>query len=176
LHKELQRAESTTARYVKPNGFIQYDGGTIKTMEELSNANNTQNGLESGSLLFMPFLAADVLDAQIIDQIDANTQHSFMIQKKTFPPGKYVFRIDQGSDAGSVLSTADGKNLDQFNVRDSIAATRPVKQQASSRERKNRQRPLFQSLGKTALWQTQCLDLCRNSGLATACPDLRERG
>ena len=60
-----------------------------------------KTALNLGLLLFMPFLAADVLDAQIIDQIDANIQHSFMIQKKTFPPGKYVFRIDQGSDGGS---------------------------------------------------------------------------
>src|SRR5438105_3880402 len=74
--------------------------------------------LNVGLALFTPFLAAGFLDAQIIDQIDANIQHSFMIQKKTLPPGKYVFRIDQGSDGGvMVVSTADGKNLDQFAVR-----------------------------------------------------------
>ncbi|MGI9071031.1 MAG: hypothetical protein ACR2JB_06840 [Bryobacteraceae bacterium] len=81
--------------------------------------------LNVGLALCAPFLAAGFLDAQIIDQIDVNIQHSFMIRKKTLPPGKYVFQIDQGSDEGvMVLSTADGKHLDQFTVRDSIAHQR----------------------------------------------------
>jgi hypothetical protein len=80
-----------------------------------------------GLLLLIPFLAADSLNAQIVNQIDADIPHNFMILNKTLSAGKYVFRMSQSSDgAVMVVSTADGKNLDQFMVRDSIAPTRPA--------------------------------------------------
>jgi hypothetical protein len=83
--------------------------------------------LNVGLLLLIPFLAADSLNAQIVNQIDADIPHNFMILNKTLPAGKYVFRMSQSSDgAVMVVSTADGKNLDQFIVRDSIAPTRPA--------------------------------------------------
>jgi hypothetical protein len=83
--------------------------------------------LNVGLLLLIPFLAADSLNAQIVNQIDADIPHNFMILNKTLSAGKYVFRMSQSSDgAVMVVSTADGKNLDQFMVRDSIAPTRPA--------------------------------------------------
>lgn len=83
--------------------------------------------LNVGFILSIPFLAADFLNAQVIDQIDANIPHSFKILNKTLPAGQYTFRMDQGSDGGvMVISSADGKNLDQFMVRDSIAPTTPA--------------------------------------------------
>jgi hypothetical protein len=83
--------------------------------------------LNLGFVLSVPFLAAVSLNAQVVDQIDAKIPHSFKLLNKTLPAGQYTFRMDQGSDGGvMVISTADGKNLDQFMVRDSIAPTTPA--------------------------------------------------
>jgi hypothetical protein len=83
--------------------------------------------LNLGFILSVPFLAAVSLNAQVVDQIDAKIPHSFKILNKTFPAGQYTFQIDQDSDGGvMVITTNDGKNLDQFMVRDSIAPTTPA--------------------------------------------------
>jgi hypothetical protein len=78
-------------------------------------------------VLFVPFLAADLSNAQIVNQVDVDMSHSFMITSKTFPPGKYSFRMSQGSDLQSMsIANADGKTLDQFMVRESIAPKTPT--------------------------------------------------
>jgi hypothetical protein len=83
--------------------------------------------LNVGFVLFAPFLAAGLSNAQIVNQVDVDMSHSFMITSKTFPPGKYSFRISQGSDLQSMsIANADGKTLDQFMVRESIAPKTPT--------------------------------------------------
>ena len=77
--------------------------------------------LTGGLVLLTPFLTAH-LNAQIVNQIDADITHSFIVATKTLPAGHYVFQMNQGSGLGVMtVSSADGKNSDQFMVRESIA-------------------------------------------------------
>ena len=57
--------------------------------------------------------------AQIVDQIQANVSHSFIIGNTTFPPGKYDFRVQPDSDLGVMTITSeDGKMTSEFLIRD----------------------------------------------------------
>jgi len=82
--------------------------------------------LTRGLFLLVPFLAAH-LSAQIVNQVDADISHPFIVGTKTLPEGKYIFRMQEGS-GGKVMTviSADGKNSDQFMVRESIAPHTPA--------------------------------------------------
>lgn len=65
--------------------------------------------------------------AQIVNAIDANIPHSFIVSSKTLPPGKYTFRMSQGS-SGSIMTvtSADGKSTDEFLVQQAQAQSTPA--------------------------------------------------
>lgn len=64
---------------------------------------------------------AQVSLAQITEQIDAHTHHSFIVGNATLPPGQYVFRMMQDSGLQEMTVTSrDGDTSADFLVRDSI--------------------------------------------------------
>lgn len=74
-----------------------------------------------------PLMTIQLSNAQIVNQIDATVSHSFIVSKVTLPPGKYVFRMQQGSDGGIMtVTSADGKHSAEFMVRQSQAPTQPA--------------------------------------------------
>ena len=91
---------------------MQFTGSTILTA-----------GLFSLLTIATPNQAA----AQIEGELEATLTHNFTVSKKTFHPGKYLFRMQEGSD-GTVMSvtSADGKDSDQFMVRQSQAPRTPA--------------------------------------------------
>src|SRR5690242_18604116 len=110
--------------------------------------------LNVGFFLFAPFLAADLSNAQIVNQVDVDMSHSFMITSKTLPPGKYSFRMGQGSDLQMMtVSNADGKALDQFMVRESIAPTTPTHTELVFNRYGNKEflRKIFEAGNKTGV-------------------------
>jgi len=77
----------------------------------------------SSLLTFIPVS----MHAQITNEIEATISHSFIVSTKTLPPGKYTFRMQQGSDGGIMtVTSADGKNSDDFMVRESEASNTPA--------------------------------------------------
>jgi hypothetical protein len=76
--------------------------------------------------LFLVTAGAPWLNSQIVNDIRAHVDHSFMIGDKTLPPGDYTFRMMQGSDL-SVMSVMDsnGKGIADFSVRATIDDHRP---------------------------------------------------
>lgn len=82
----------------------------------------------SVSVLSLCFFTAARTDAQITNQVDATISHSFIVSTKTLPPGKYIFRMQQGS-SGTIMTvtSADGKNSDVFSVRESQAPATPAR-------------------------------------------------
>ena len=104
-------------------------GGAIRPKfiaEETSMRITSKTALNVGFVLFVP-LAADLSNAQIADQLEVDMSHSFTITRNTLPPGKYVFRMNQDSQlAVMTVSSSDGKALDQFMVRESLAPATPT--------------------------------------------------
>jgi hypothetical protein len=83
--------------------------------------------LNAGLFLLVSLTTANVASAQIVNQVDATISHSFIVSTKTLPPGKYTFQVQQDSDnTVMTVTSADGKNSDQFLVRDSQASTTPA--------------------------------------------------
>jgi len=62
--------------------------------------------------------------AQIIGQVKANINHTFMIGDKTLPPGAYTFRMESDAQAMTV-QTQKGDNVAQFEVRQTRANHTP---------------------------------------------------
>ncbi len=83
--------------------------------------------LSAGLFLLVSVTTTNVASAQIVNQVDATISHSFIVSTKTLPPGKYTFQIQQDSD-NSVMTVAgaDGKNSDEFLVRESQAQSTPA--------------------------------------------------
>lgn len=64
--------------------------------------------------------------AQIINRIEANVNHSFIVANTTFPPGRYEFRILPDSDLTIMtVTSADGKHEAEFMVREAQANHTP---------------------------------------------------
>jgi hypothetical protein len=61
--------------------------------------------------------SAFLLNAQIVNRIEANISHSFIIGNNTLPPGQYTFRMVPESDL-SLMTVTDqnGKSI-EFRVR-----------------------------------------------------------
>ena len=80
-----------------------------------------------GVLSLLAICMSQHVDAQIVGQIDATLSHSFVVSTKTLSPGKYVFRVQDGSN-GSIMtaSSTDGKNSDDFMVRQSESEQAPA--------------------------------------------------
>lgn len=65
--------------------------------------------------------AAPGAQAQIMDPIEANIHHPFIVNNTTLPPGHWVFRIIHDSDQTAMrVSSASGKTSSDFLVRSSI--------------------------------------------------------
>ena len=88
----------------------------------------TGNGTLSMGLFLLACLeTANLANAQIVNQVEATISHSFIISTKTLPPGKYTFQIQQDSNnTVMAVTSADGKNSDEFLVRDSQAQNTPA--------------------------------------------------
>ena len=82
----------------------------------------------SSSLFSTLFLfTATHTDAQITNEVEATISHSFIVGMKTLPPGKYTFRMQQGSSGSAMtVTSADGKSSDMFMTRESQAPTTPA--------------------------------------------------
>jgi len=79
-------------------------------------------------VLAVLFLAAGAQrsDAQIINEIKAHIDHSFVIGDKTLPPGDYMFRMTADPAQSIMIATNQhGTNVAEFLVRQSIADHRP---------------------------------------------------
>ncbi len=74
-------------------------------------------------------LAASIsAHAQIIGQIEANIPFQFHAGNAKFPAGKYVLRVEQGSDLGTMeIQSYDGHSSALFEIRDAQAPTSPRK-------------------------------------------------
>ncbi len=67
------------------------------------------------------FAAPRSAQAQIMNPIEANIQHPFVVNNTTLPPGHYIFRIIGQTDQGAMrVSSVDGKMSSDFLVRASI--------------------------------------------------------
>lgn len=76
-------------------------------------------GLLTASSFFAMTLGAQMMHAQITDQIKANVAHRFTIGTATLPPGQYTFRILRGTDMNTMMVTSqDGNTSDEFLVRE----------------------------------------------------------
>ncbi len=86
------------------------------------------NIVSNGALLLIaPFLFATASSAQIVNSVDANIPHSFIVSSKTLPPGKYTFRMSQGSSGSAMtVTSADGKSSDEFMVQQAQAPSTPA--------------------------------------------------
>jgi hypothetical protein len=79
-------------------------------------------------VLLTVFIAtgAQILNAQIMNAIQAHVDHSFTIGNKTLPPGDYTFRMSTDPDESLMTATnQDGTNVAQFLVRQSVDNHRP---------------------------------------------------
>jgi hypothetical protein len=74
----------------------------------------------------MLVFTAPFAHAQIMDQIDADIHHSFIVGNATLPPGHYVFRMLQHTDMQVMtVTSADGNAGAEFLVRTSIDSHTP---------------------------------------------------
>jgi len=96
--------------------------------------------LSVGLFSLLSFVSASNTSAQITNRVEATISHSFIVSTKTLPPGKYTFQMEQGSDNGvMIVTSADGKNSDQFIVRESQAAATPAHTELTFRRYGNKE-------------------------------------
>lgn len=75
----------------------------------------------SALLLCILAAAATGLNAQVVNDIRAHIDHSFVIENTTLPPGDYVFRPSRSSDLSAMtVSSANDKINEEFLVREAI--------------------------------------------------------
>jgi hypothetical protein len=64
--------------------------------------------------------------AQLLGQIEANIPFQFHAGMAKFPPGKYILRVEQGSDLSTMeIQSADGHSAALFEIRDAQAPASP---------------------------------------------------
>src|SRR5579859_2014656 len=74
-------------------------------------------------LVSLLFVSAGVpwLNAQIMNPIRAQVEHSFIIGNTTLPPGEYTFRMMQDSELAVMTATSENdKTTVEFIVREAI--------------------------------------------------------
>jgi hypothetical protein len=77
-------------------------------------------------ITFFAAAGAQIMNAQVINAIQAHVDHSFLIGDKTLPPGEYTFRMTENPDQSLMIVTGqNGANVAQFLVRQSIDNHRP---------------------------------------------------
>lgn len=79
--------------------------------------NSLKTSVLAGALVVAA--GAALVHAQITNEIKANITHSFMIGKKTMPPGRYTFRMQQDSNLALMTATNEDNNTSvAFSVRE----------------------------------------------------------
>jgi hypothetical protein len=82
--------------------------------------------LTGAAVLLAPLAAAQLSNAQITNEIEANISHPFIIGNTTLPPGEYHFRMLPDSNMTIMtVRSADDKLGEEFLVRRSIDQTMP---------------------------------------------------
>jgi len=77
-------------------------------------------------ITFFAVAGVQILNAQIINAIQAHVEHSFVIGDKTLPAGDYTFRMTTDPDQSLMIATnQNGTNVAQFLVRQSIDGHKP---------------------------------------------------
>ena len=77
--------------------------------------------------LFFATAGASRLNAQIINEIRAHIDHSFIIGDTTLPPGDYAFRMIQDSDLSAMNVTSENDKIgEEFIVRDTVGDHTPT--------------------------------------------------
>lgn len=67
------------------------------------------------------FAAPHTAHAQIIDSLEANIHHPFIVNNTTLPPGRYIFRMISPTEQTAMrVTSTDGGTSSDFLVRDSI--------------------------------------------------------
>ena len=80
------------------------------------------------SIVAIALAAGISAHAQIIGQIEANIPFQFHAGNAKFPAGKYILRVEQGSDLGTMeIQSYDGHSSALFEIRDAQAPTSPKK-------------------------------------------------
>lgn len=88
-------------------------------MMDIGKQKRSRIGLLAASSFFAMTLGAQMMHAQITDQIKANIAHRFTVGTATLPPGQYTFRILRGTDMNAMMVTSqDGNTSDEFLVRE----------------------------------------------------------
>jgi hypothetical protein len=70
-------------------------------------------------------ISAFFLNAQIVNRIEANVSHSFMIGNNTLPAGQYTFRMVPESDLALMTVTDQNGKSVEFRVRAATAGHTP---------------------------------------------------
>jgi hypothetical protein len=77
--------------------------------------------------LFFAVLCAPRLHAQIVNEVRANIDHSFIIGNTTLPPGQYTFRVMPDSDLSIMTVTSQNdKTSVAFIVQNTIDSHTPA--------------------------------------------------
>jgi hypothetical protein len=80
------------------------------------------------SIVAIALAAGISAHAQIIGQIEATIPFQFHAGSAKFPPGKYVLRVEQGSDLSTMeIQSYDGHASALFEIRDAQAPASPKK-------------------------------------------------
>ncbi len=78
------------------------------------------------SIVALALAAGISAHAQIIGQIEANIPFQFHAGNAKFPAGKYILRVAQGSDLGTMeIQSYDGHSSALFEIRDAQAPGSP---------------------------------------------------
>jgi hypothetical protein len=75
---------------------------------------------------FFVGVGAQLLNAQITNEIHAHVGHSFVVGDQTLPPGEYTFRVSSYPDQSLMTAISENGNASaQFLVRRSVDNHRP---------------------------------------------------
>jgi len=86
-------------------------------------------------ILCFATIGAQWVHAQIIDEIQAHLDHSFVVGNTTLPPGDYIFRVAQDSElAVMTVTSANGKTVVDVLVQQTTADHTPVHSELTFRK------------------------------------------
>lgn len=81
----------------------------------------------SALILFVVAAAVRCINAQVVNDIRAHLDHSFVIGNTTLPPGDYTFHLSSSSDLSVMTATsANDKTAVEFLVREAISNPAPA--------------------------------------------------
>jgi hypothetical protein len=78
------------------------------------------------SIVAIALAAGTSAHAQLIGQVEANIPFQFHAGMAKLPPGKYILRVEQGSDLGTMeIQSEDGHSAALFEIRDAHTSASP---------------------------------------------------